>query len=126
MEVIVAITLLALILTPLAAMIYKITARSHVIVGGAYRNGVLMEQVNLLESLPYDSLAVGTRTVVVTAKPFPHTVTITVAQYYQKYMLKGKSVLLIISPTNVLYRPDTTRFIRSSAATLTALTSDNQ
>lgn len=124
MEVVVAITLLALILTPLAAMIYKITARSHAIVGGAYRNSVLMEHVNLLESIPYDSLAVGTRTVQVTAKPYPRTVTITVAQYYQKYQLKGKSVQLIITPANVLYRPDTTQFIRSSAATLTALTSD--
>lgn len=69
MEVVVAITLLALILTPLAGMIFKITARSHTIIGGAYRNGVLMEQVNLLESLPYDSLPAGTRTTQVTAKP---------------------------------------------------------
>ncbi|MEO8194983.1 MAG: hypothetical protein ABI681_14115 [Gemmatimonadales bacterium] len=126
MEVVVAITLLALILTPLAAMIYKITARSHSIIGSAYRNAVLMEQINLLESLPYDSLTTGTRTVSVTAKPYPHTVTIIVAQYYQKYMLKGKSVTLVITPTNALYKPDTTKFIRSSANTTTALISDNQ
>lgn len=126
MEVVVAITLLALILTPLAAMIFKITARSHNIVGGAYRNGVLMQQVNLLESLPYDSLPAGTRTTQVTAKPYPHTVTTVIAQYYQKYQLKGKTVTLVITPTNVLYKPDTTKFIRSSAATLTALVDDNQ
>ena len=126
MEVIVAITLMALILTPLAAMIFKITARSHNIVGGAYRNGVLMEQVNLLESLPYDSLPAGTRTTQVTAKPYPHTVTTIIAQYYLKWQLKGKTVTLIITPTNTLYKPDTTKFIRSSAATLTALTDDLQ
>ena len=126
MEVVVAITLLALILTPLAAMIFKITARSHTIVGGAYRNGVLMKQVNLLESLPYDSLPAGTQTTQFPAKPYPHTVTTIIAQYYQKYMLKGKTVTLIITPSNSLYKPDTTKFIRSSAATLTALVSDNQ
>ena len=126
MEIVVAITLLALILTPLAAMIFKITARSHTIVGGAYRNGVLMQQVNLLESLPYDSLPDGTRTTQVTANPYPHTVTTVIAQYYQKYMLKGKTVTLIITPANPLYKPDTTKFIRSTAATLTALVDDGQ
>jgi hypothetical protein len=126
LEVIVAITLLALILTPLAAMIYKITARSHRIVGSAYRNAVLMQQVNLLESLPYDSLAVGTRTTQVTTKPYPHEEKVIVAQYYVKWQLKGKTVKLIITPTNTLYKPDTTTFIRSTAATLTAFTSDNQ
>ena len=126
MEVVVAITLLALILTPLAAMVFKITKRSHTIIGNAYRNGVLMEQVNLLESLPYDSLPVGTTTSTVTAKPYPRTVKVIVAQYYVKWEMKGKTVTLIIAPTNPLYRPDTTKFVRTTANTLTALTSDNQ
>ena len=126
MEVIVAMTLLALILTPLAAMVFKITQRSHTIIGNAYRNGVLMEQVNLLESLPYDSLAVGTTTSTVTAKPYPRTVKVTVAQYYVKWQMKGKTVVLVITPTNTLYRPDTTKFVRTTANTLTALTSDGQ
>ncbi len=125
MEVVVAMTLLALLLTPLAAMVFKITARSHTIIGNTYRNGVLMEQVNLLESLPYDSLATGTTTSTITSMPYPRTVSVTVSVYYTKYQLKGKKVTLIITPTNPLYRPDTTKFIRSSAATLTALTSDN-
>ena len=124
MEVVVAITLLALILTPLAAMVFKITARSHTIVGAAYRNGVLMEQVNLLESLPYDSLVVGTTTKTITTKPYPHTEKIIVAQYYQKYNLKGKTVQLIITPTNTLYKPDTTKFMRAYAALNSALTND--
>jgi hypothetical protein len=125
MEVVVAMTLLALLLTPLAAMVFKITARSHTIIGNTYRNGVLMEQVNLLESLPYDSLATGTTTSTITSMPYPRTVSVIVSVYYTKYQLKGKKVTLIITPTNPLYRPDTTKFIRSSAATLTALTSDN-
>jgi pilin/secretion family protein with methylation motif len=117
LEVIVAITLLALIMTPLAGMVFKITQRQHRIVGGAYRNGVLMQQINLLESLPYDSLPVGTTTTTVTDKPYPYTRTVTVAQVYTKYQMGEKSVKLIITPTNPLYRPDTTTFVRTTAAT---------
>ena len=84
-----------------------------------------MEQVNLLESLPYDSLPAGTTTLTVTTKPYPYTRTLIIAQYYQKYMLRAKSVILIITPTNILYRPDTTKFMRASAATNTAFTNDN-
>ena len=126
MEVIVAMTLLALIMTPLAAMVFKITARSHRSVGNTYRNAVVMKEVNLLESLVYDSLATGTTTTTVTEKPYPYTMTVTVAQYYQKWQLKGKSVSMIITPANPLYRPDTVKFIRSSANTLRAFVDDNQ
>jgi hypothetical protein len=124
MEVIVAMTLLALILTPLAAMVFKITARSHRTIGSAYRNGVLMEQVNLLESLPFDSLTIGTTTTTSTANPYPYTKTVTVSLISQVYELKAKKLILIIAPANPLYRPDTTTFIRSSAATMTTFTSN--
>ena len=125
LEVIVAITLLALVLTPLAAMVFKITARSHRIIGSAYRNGVLMQQVNLLESLPFDSLAIGTTTLTSTAKPYPYTRKVTVSLISQVYELKAKKVILIITPTNTLYKPDTTTFVRSSANTLRALDTDD-
>lgn len=123
-EVVVAITLLALVMTPLAAMVFKITARSHRIVGSAYRNGVLMEQVNLLESLPFDSLAIGTTTTTSSTKPYPYTKKVTISLISQVYELKAKKVILIITPTNVLYRPDTTTFLRSSASTMTTFTSN--
>jgi Tfp pilus assembly protein PilV len=117
-EVVVAITLLALVMTPLAAMVFKITARSHRIIGSAYRNGVLMKQMNLLESLPFDSLAVGTTTSSNSSMPYPYTKTVTVSLISQVYELKAKKVTLIIQPANVLYRPDTTIFVRSSANTM--------
>ena len=126
MEVIVAMTLLALIMTPLAAMVFKITARSHRSVGNTYRNAVVMHEVNLLESLPYDSIPTGTTTSTVTTMPYPYTKTLIVAQYYQKWQLKGKSVELVITPANPLYRPDTIKFIRSSANTNKALIDDLQ
>jgi hypothetical protein len=126
MEVIVAMTLLALIMTPLAAMVFKITARSHRSIGNTYRNAIVMEQVNLLESLPYDSLASGTTTTTVTDKPYPYTKTVIIAQYFQKWQLRAKSITLIINPANPLYRPDTTKFMRSSASTNRSLVDDGQ
>jgi Tfp pilus assembly protein PilV len=126
MEVIVAMTLLALIMTPLAAMVFKITARSHRSIGNTYRNAVVMKEVNLLESLPYDSLPSGTLTTVVNDRVYPYTKTITVNQYYVKWQLKGKSVTLVIAPSNPLYPVDTVKFIRSSANTLRAFVDDNQ
>lgn len=126
MEVIVAMTLLALIMTPLAAMVFKITARSHRTVGNTYRNALLMDRVNYLEAVPYDDLATGTQTTTVTEMPYPRTETITVTQYYQKWQLKAKKVTLIITPANILYRPDTTVFIRSSANTRTSFVDDGQ
>ena len=124
MEVIVAMTLLALIMTPLAAMVFKITARNHRTVGNTYRNAVAMQQVNYLEAIPYDSLAVGTKTATVTAMPYPHTMTTTVVEYYSKWQLKAKRVTLVIAPTNVVYKPDTITFIRSTANKRTTFIDD--
>jgi Tfp pilus assembly protein PilV len=124
-EVVVAITLLALVMTPLAAMVFKITARSHHTIGAAYRNGVLMEEINQLESKNFDSLAIGTSTKTVTAKPYPYTRTVTVSMISQVYELKAKKVILIITPANSLYRPDTTTFGRSSANTMSTFDTDD-
>ena len=126
LEVMVALTMLALVLTPLAAMVYKITTRSHRIVGNSYRNAVLMDEVNYLESLPYDSLKAGTTTTTVNAWPYPHTRTVVVVEAWQRYQLKLKTVRLVITPTNLLYRPDTVSFIRSVANTPTVFTEDDQ
>jgi Tfp pilus assembly protein PilV len=126
MEVIVAMTLLALILTPLAAMVFKITARNHRTVGNTYRNAVLMHEVNLLQSLPYDSLSEGTFSKSVTTKPYPHSVSYTVDEYYEKWQLKAKKVTMVIAPTNSLYRPDTVKFVRSSANTRRTFIDDGQ
>lgn len=124
MEVIVAMTLLALILTPLAAMVYKITARNHRTVGNTYRNAVAMRHVNLLEAIPYDSLPVGSWTETVTSNPYPHSISVTVDQYFQKWQLKAKRVTLVIAPTNPLYKRDTLSFVRSSANTRTTFIDD--
>ncbi len=125
MEVIVGMTLLALVLTPLAVMVFKITQRSHRVIGGAYRNGVLMQQVNLFESLPYDSLHVGSTWMMSSAMPYPFTRTVTISETYRQYQLAQKSVKLVVTPTNPLYRPDTVIFVRTTAATLRTFLEDD-
>jgi hypothetical protein len=106
--------------------VFKITARSHRSIGNTYRNAVVMKEVNLLESLAYDSLPAGTTTTVVTDPVYGYTKKITVTQYFQKWQLKGKSVELVITPSNRLYRPDTMKFIRSSANTNRSFVDDLQ
>jgi hypothetical protein len=125
MEIVVAMTLLALILTPLAAMVYSVTGRSHRITGNSYRNAVLLDEVNYLESVPYDSLAVGTTTATVAGWPYPHTRTVVVSEIWTRQNLKLKSVRLVITPVNKLYRPDTVVFLRSTANTPTLFTEDD-
>jgi len=124
MEVVVAITLLALILTPLAGFVMTITVRSHRTVGNAYRNGVLMREVNMYEAIVYDSLIVGTTVTVRDTKPYPHTSRVTVVETLNRNQLKAKRVTVVIAPANPLYRPDTITFLRSTAATTTAFMED--
>lgn len=126
LEVMVALTLLALVLTPLAVMVFKITSHSHRIVGSSYRNAVLLEEVNYLEALPYDSLSVGTTTTTVTVQPYPHTRTIVVAEVWKRDRARLKTVRLAIAPANALYRRDTASFLRSDLKPSTLFTEDDQ
>ena len=127
MEVIVAMTLLALIMTPLAAMVFKITARSHSSVGNTYRNAVVMQEVNLLESLPYDSLPTGTTTSTVTTMPYPYTKTVISRTVLSEVAAERKvgRARSSLRPTRST-SPDTIKFIRSSANTNKALIDDLQ
>ena len=120
-EVIVAMVLLAIAVSSLAALSYSVSQSGIAATGNAYRNGVLMQEVNRLEGIPYDSIANGTSTVVVTAAPYPHTTVITVAEPNVQLL---KTVKIIIRPTNVLLKPDTATFIRTKAQTSRLLCTD--
>lgn len=126
LEVMVALTLLALVLTPLAAMVFKITSRSSRIVGSTYRNAVLLDEVNYIESLAYDSLATGTTTTSVSVAPYPHTRTVVINEVWKTDVGKLKRVKIVITPTNALYRPDTAQFMRSVVTRSSVFTTDDQ
>jgi prepilin-type N-terminal cleavage/methylation domain-containing protein len=120
-EVIVAMVLLAVAVSSLAALNYSVSQSAIVATGNAYRNGVLMQEVNRLEEIPYDSIAVGTSSITVSTAPYPHTRVITVAEPVVQLI---KTVRVVITPTNVKYKPDTVSFTRTKARTSRVLCTD--
>jgi prepilin-type N-terminal cleavage/methylation domain-containing protein len=113
LEVIVAMFILAIVLSSLAALMFQVSRGSFLSVGGAYRNGILLQEVNRLEAVPYDSLPVGTATATVSTLPYPHTRKVIVTNPSTNV----KTVKLVITPANALYRPDTATFTRTLGTT---------
>jgi hypothetical protein len=113
-EIIVAMVLLAIAISSLAALLYSISQSGMVASGNAYRNGVLMSAVNTLEGIPYDSVAVGTQSSSVTTGPYPNTRVVTVTEPVAGVI---KTIKVIITPTNPKYKPDTVTFMRTKART---------
>jgi hypothetical protein len=113
-EIIVAMVLLAIAISSLAALLYSISQSGMVATGNAYRNGVLMSAVNTYEGMPYDSVATGTRNDSVAIGPYPNVRTVTVTEPVVGVI---KNVTVIIKPTNPKYKPDTVTFMRTKART---------
>ena len=111
-EVIVAMVLLAVAVTSLASMMYSVSQNGMKATGNAYRNGVLMQEVNHFEGIPFDSVTVGTTSYSQSTGVYPHTRTITVAEPVANVI---KSVKIVITPLNTLYKPDTVSFTRTKA-----------
>jgi prepilin-type N-terminal cleavage/methylation domain-containing protein len=120
-EVIVAMVLLAVAVASLASLIYSVSQSSLAATGNAYRNGVLMQEVNRLEGLPYDSIPVGATSVSVSTLPYPHTRVVTVTEPVLATM---KTVKVVITPTNLKFKPDTISFTRTKARTSKVLCTD--
>ncbi len=120
-EVIVAMVLLAVAVASLASLIYSVSQSSLIATGNAYRNGVLMQEINRLEGVPYDSIPSGTSTVSVSTPPYPHTTVITVAEPAANVV---KTVKIVITPTNGRFKPDTVNFTRTKARTSKVLCTD--
>jgi len=113
-EIIVAMVLLAVAVTSLAGLLYSVSQSGMIATGNAYRNGVLMNEVNRLEGIPYDSVSKVTQTVDVTTGSYPHRRVITVTEPVVDAI---KTVTVIITPTNKRFKPDTVTFLRTKART---------
>jgi prepilin-type N-terminal cleavage/methylation domain-containing protein len=113
-EIIVAMVLLAVAVSSLAALMYSVSQNGMKASANAYRNGVLMQEVNRLEGIPYDSIPVGVNTVSVSGGSYPYTRVVRVAE---PTVQKVKTVSVVITPTNPKYRPDTVSFTRTKAKT---------
>jgi prepilin-type N-terminal cleavage/methylation domain-containing protein len=121
-EVIVAMVLLAVAVASLASLIYSVSQSSLIATGNAYRNGVLMQEVNRLEGIPYDSIpCCATTTVTVSALPYPHTTEVRVDEPVLNVI---KTVRVVIKPTNLKFKPDTVSFTRTKARTSKVLCTD--
>jgi prepilin-type N-terminal cleavage/methylation domain-containing protein len=114
-EVIVAMVLLAVAVSSLAALMYSVSQSGMKATSDAYRNGVLMQEANRLEGVPYDSVYTGTFTTPpVTGSAFPHTTVISVSE---PLLQVQKNVTVIITPVNTKFKPDTMSFVRTKART---------
>jgi prepilin-type N-terminal cleavage/methylation domain-containing protein len=112
-EVIVAMVLLGVAITSLAALVWSVSRSGIRTTGDAYKNGVLMQEVNRLEGLPYDSIANGSFSYSVSSGVYAHTRVVTVAEPVANI----KTINVIITPTNAKYKPDTISFTRTRART---------
>lgn len=113
-EVIVAMVLLAIAVSSLAGLVYSVSQSGLKNTGNAYRNGMLMLEVNRLEGIPYDSIAVGTSTYQVSSGNYAHTRVITVAEPIAG---RVKTIRIVLTPTNTRFKPDTVSFTRTKAKT---------
>ncbi|HJQ53104.1 MAG TPA: prepilin-type N-terminal cleavage/methylation domain-containing protein [Gemmatimonadaceae bacterium] len=120
-EVIVAMVLLAVAVSSLAALVYSVSRSGLAATGSAYRNGVLMQEVNRLETLPYDSVRVGSVSTTVSTQPYPHTRIVTVSEPVANVV---KTITVVVTPANTAFKPDTVKFTRTKARTSKVLCTD--
>lgn len=118
-EVVVALVMLAIVVSSLAALTFTLSKNTANVTGGALRNTVLMREVNRLSSTPFSNLTVGTTTTTETSAPYQHTRTVTITQPGTNLRL----IKIIITPTNKYYTPDTVTFLRTNPTVTTALDS---
>jgi len=120
-EIIVAMVLLAVAVSSLAALVYSVSHSGIKTSGDAYRNGVLMQEVNRLEGIPYDSIANGTSSVTESTGLYPHTRTITVTEVQANVI---KNIKVVIKPANPQFKADSVNFIRTKSRTSRVLCTD--
>ena len=120
-EVIVAMVLLAVAVSSLAALVYSVSHSGIRTSGDAYKNGVLMQEVNRLEGVPYDSIAVGVASVTISSGQYPHTRIVTVAEPSAGVI---KTIKVVIKPANPQFKPDSVDFIRTKSRTSRVLCTD--
>ena len=120
-EVIVAMVLLAVAVSSLAALVYSVSHSGIRTSGDAYRNGVLMQEVNRLEGFPYDSIPVGTSSIHETTGQYPHVRTVTVKNVQDNVI---KSIKIVIKPDNPQFKADSVDFIRTKSRTSRVLCTD--
>jgi hypothetical protein len=120
-EVIVAMVLLGIAISSLASLVYSVSHSGIRTSGDAYKNGVLMQEVNRLEGIPYNTVTVGTSSVSVSTLPYAHTRVVTVTEPVANVI---KNIKVVITPTNPMFKKDSITFVRTNARTARVLCTD--
>ena len=110
-EIMVAITLLALCLVGVAQVTFVMARRAYTVSGGQARDGILAQQVSQFAALPFDSLKGKVGSLTVNKPPMPYTRTVTVDSLSPTLV----RVTIVVTPTSSLYKPDTLVLQRSRA-----------
>jgi prepilin-type N-terminal cleavage/methylation domain-containing protein len=109
-EVVVAMTLLAVVLTSLASITFQSARRTSVVAAEGYRQGILIQEVNRMTALPWASLPANAGCTTVAAGTFPHTRCIAVTNVSNTI----RRIRLIVTPAQPRVRPDTLIFDRAN------------
>lgn len=107
-EAIVAILLLTIVLTALAAHLYGVARQNLIVANDGYRNAVITQELGRLSVLPYDKLQDESEVAIATP-PFPHRRRVEVVQIDTR----TKEVRLIIEQTTPVRRTDTMTVLRT-------------
>ena len=110
-EAIVAIVILGIAITTLAALMVQVSRSALRVSGDSYKQSVLSQEINRIEAMPYDSVVVGTQTVTVTQLPYPHTRVITITQPVDRV----KKVQIVVTPVGYYFKRDTAIVYRRSS-----------
>ena len=116
-ELLVAMVLLAVMLTSVAALTFEAARTSIVGAAEQYRQGVTLATVNRFTTTPYSTLAVGTSCQTTSTGIFPHTLCVSV----MSNGMYSKQVQVIVAPSQPGVLPDTTVFVRAKAPTINPL-----
>jgi hypothetical protein len=119
LEIMVGLVVLAIGLLGVGGMTVAASRRTTGLSVQSSRDGIVLQELNKLSSLPYDSLAtrVGCTTVDASALTYSRCITVTDIAEGIGY----KRVRLIVAPTSLYSRPDTVYVNRAKGAAINPL-----
>ena len=112
-EVVVSLTILAVVLLPLVGLSYQVASRSVRSSVEMHTAGVMTAKVGRLSVLPFDSLPSASGCDSVTVQPFPHRSCVVVTDLATDV----RRVALVIEPTLAMVSADTIILRRTKPAT---------
>jgi len=109
-ELMVAMVMLAVMLTSVAGLTFEAARASVVNAGQVYRQAAMLEEIDRMSAMPYPSLPSGTQCRSVSAGRFPHTRCVSVVTTG----LYSKQLTITVTPLQRGVLPDTIVFTRGN------------